>query len=51
MAMRPLPPIVRCCNPFDRTVNEPSSMYQIASASGVSAFRYSSVKYFLPSPK
>ena len=42
ISMRPLPPAVRCCSPLDRTVNEPSSMYQMARASGVSALRYSS---------
>ena len=36
---RPLPPAVRSCRPFERTVNDPSSMYQTASDSGVSCLR------------
>ena len=30
---------VRSCTPLERTVKQPSSMYQIASDSGVSALR------------
>ena len=51
ISIRPLPPAVRACTPLERRVNEPSSMYQTASASGVSALRYSSENTFLPSPK
>ena len=37
--------------PLERTVKQPSSMYQTASASGVSALRYSQDRCFLPSPR
>ena len=51
ISIRPVPPAVRSCTPFERTVKLPSSMYQTASASGVRLFRYSQVRCFLPSPK
>ena len=47
---RPLPPFVRSWRPFARGLNEPSSWYQMASDSGVSAFRKSSLKN-LPSAR
>ena len=39
ISMRPLPPSVRACTPFDRRLKHPSSMYQTASDSGVSSLK------------
>ena len=47
ISRRPLPSLVRACRPLARSVKPPSSMYQMASESGVSCLRYSSLEDLL----
>ena len=39
ISIRPVPPLVRSWTPLERTVKQPSSMYQIAKASGLRLLR------------